>query len=116
MHETPCHDFSQPGAIYWWTTTTELHRFINYYSIFYNECACTHLPRTPSCDFSQPDAMVVTSSQGGDILSIVFLSMFAIDTMISIGRMEDRGEVISVKFSYDMKILAVQRSQKSVVS
>ncbi|XP_064624746.1 regulator of MON1-CCZ1 complex-like isoform X2 [Lineus longissimus] len=29
-------------------------------------------------------------------------------------RMEDRGDVISVKFSSDMKILAVQRSQKSV--
>ncbi len=29
-------------------------------------------------------------------------------------RMEDRGEVISIKFSYDMKILAIQRSHKSV--
>ncbi|CAH1776277.1 unnamed protein product, partial [Owenia fusiformis] len=28
--------------------------------------------------------------------------------------MEDRGSVISIKFSYDMKVLAVQRSQKSV--
>ena len=49
-------------------TTTELHKSINYYSIFYDEQACTHLPTTPSCDFSQPDAMVVTSSKGGDIL------------------------------------------------
>ena len=30
--------------------------------------------------------------------------------------MEDRGEVISIKFSYDMKVLAIQRSHKSVVS
>ena len=30
--------------------------------------------------------------------------------------MEDLGEVISIKFSYDMKILAIQRSDKSVVS
>jgi hypothetical protein len=30
-------------------------------------------------------------------------------------RMEDRGDVISIKFSSDMKILAIQRSQKSVV-
>ncbi len=30
--------------------------------------------------------------------------------------MEDRGDVISIKFSYDMKILAIQRSHKSVVS
>ena len=30
-------------------------------------------------------------------------------------RMEDRGEVISIKFSYDMKVLAIQRSHKSVV-
>ncbi|XP_002737795.1 regulator of MON1-CCZ1 complex-like [Saccoglossus kowalevskii] len=29
-------------------------------------------------------------------------------------RMEDKGEVISIKFSYDMKVLAVQRSQKTV--
>ena len=29
--------------------------------------------------------------------------------------MEDRGEVISIKFSYDMKVLAIQRSHKSVV-
>ncbi|XP_013395339.1 regulator of MON1-CCZ1 complex-like isoform X2 [Lingula anatina] len=29
-------------------------------------------------------------------------------------RMEDRGEVISIKFSYDMSVLAIQRSQKSV--
>ncbi|KAK2194106.1 hypothetical protein NP493_2g06014 [Ridgeia piscesae] len=29
-------------------------------------------------------------------------------------RMEDLGEVISIKFSYDMKILAIQRSDKSV--
>ena len=31
-------------------------------------------------------------------------------------RMDDRGEVISIKFSYDMKILAIQRSDKSIVS
>ena len=30
-------------------------------------------------------------------------------------RMEDRGEVMSIKFSPDRKILAIQRSQKSVV-
>ena len=29
--------------------------------------------------------------------------------------MEDRGEVMSIKFSPDRKILAIQRSQKSVV-
>ncbi|XP_071807803.1 regulator of MON1-CCZ1 complex-like isoform X2 [Asterias amurensis] len=29
-------------------------------------------------------------------------------------RMEDKGPVISIKFSYDLKILAVQRSQKTV--
>ena len=31
-------------------------------------------------------------------------------------RMEDRGDVISIKFSYDLKVLAVQRSKTSVVS
>lgn len=30
-------------------------------------------------------------------------------------RLEDRGELISVKFSYDKKILAVQRSPRAVV-
>lgn len=30
--------------------------------------------------------------------------------------MDDRGDVISIKFSYDMKVLAVQRSKTSVVS
>ncbi|XP_070554841.1 regulator of MON1-CCZ1 complex-like isoform X6 [Ptychodera flava] len=29
-------------------------------------------------------------------------------------RMEDKGDVISIKFSYDMKVLAVQRSHKTV--
>ena len=29
--------------------------------------------------------------------------------------MEDKGDVISIKFSSDMKILAVQRSKSSVV-
>lgn len=31
-------------------------------------------------------------------------------------RMEDKGQVISIKFSPDLKILAIQRSQRSVVS
>ena len=33
----------------------------------------------------------------------------------NICRMEDRGEVISIKFSPDRKILAIQRTGKSVV-
>ena len=66
-HETPCRDFSQSGAIYWWTIQPNyiyLSITIIYQLLFYiyNERACTHLPRTPSCDFSQPNSMVVTCS------------------------------------------------------
>lgn len=46
----------------------------------------------------------------------IFHTSFCFVSIHSNFRMEDKGQVISIKFSHDLKIVAVQRSQRSVVS
>ena len=47
----------------------------------------------------------------------ILLCFLLLNTLcILVSRMEERGDVVSIKFAIGMKILAVQRSHKSVVS
>ena len=70
MHETPCCNFSQPGAIYWWTVQLPNYINLSISIVYHNETTCTHLSRTPSCDFSQLDAIWWWTSLGGHILTL----------------------------------------------